>query len=1334
MPANTHQLPVGLIAGRGRPQSSAPVNVNTNNAATSGASPISPSPASATTPTATGAGAGVGNTPSITTPTTTIPPTTTSTTAAGAMMPGTAIGQPQSPIINTAESGSDNGVMNAGWNGSGIGIGNGYGNGLGTGNGSFNLPPFSPSPTSPAPPRSPGFNSYFPHGQQPPQQAYTHTQSQAQTPGSAQGQSPLLSRLRTQSSTHTLSPSGSPISVTAPYTAGGAGAGGSSYPGAAASTGDLFQTTSPILPNAAASASSLSGLRSPPRINTNTGAPNFSSGSPSSSPASGVIGPPSAGGAASIHSTGHGQGQAIGTAYTLSPLTPSAASVGGTNGNGNIATTTVEYANSPSTGSAYQAYSPGFASGDGDAFFGSASAGPEPNANGLNDAARRPWGSFSTGAGSPNVGVNAKDRSPGGGAGGGSGGGNGTRNELGLPFLTGANSAGVTPGATAPTPASPGTAAAVSASSPSGYGPTDRSGMSHSNSYDSYRSKQGSLREKGDYSQMYSPTPTSASARLGPVSASPLGISAAPINPSTTSFSFPFPRSTSPAPMGNTSGAGSTNVVSPSISSSQYPHDFSPIPRTQSPAPMHPPPPRLGTPSGARSQSPAPSTSYRRPGTAASNTSNTNTIAMASTSATAAPLSTPTPVWEITHPHAHGIPNQAQALALQTQGLTSRSPSGGQQVKTMESSAAFDLTSPDTPLANHNNTHSFRRGTTGQPLNYTGATAGVTLPAREEGMSLGMGSQSPASMRRPGPGPGPPAPMRKGSGGPGAAASGTTGTPSWIGAPGPVFREKGEDDTEEVTEIEEDDVQQSNSDKKADGDGNDNNNNNTDEDARRAERKSKRESAPPAASVGAAIAMLRRESPTRSQSGPITTVKQIDEDKQKVVADDPQQQQQQSPLIKPRDKNRDRDRGRPRTKSQQHLSIVEEQSNATSPLKGEFDMTTPASPLPPRLPADESESMGAQSRSPSRKPPTHRQRSDRGMAVGPSDPHQARSARTEDSAHQSSSKQRSQSKRNGKSPGGSHRTCRKCGQGLQGQFVRALDKTYHLECFQCHDCGDIVASKFFTMALPEADNEQVPLCETDYFRRLDLLCYSCNSALRGSYITALNHKYHIEHFTCSTCPTVFGSQDSYYEYQGQVYCHYHYFTKFAQRCNGCQSAILKQFVEIFRNGQNQHWHPECYMIHKFWNVRLAAANAISAPRAEERSRVEESDAEQKEGEDGDRDLETEGEESKQAEQDTDISEEQRRKVREQEEAMERKVFTIWSTLSTFEESSAACISDMLLHVSSGSYIDGVVVAKRFIYHVELLFRALDGLNKSVVDTGLKGSTTQLVLVTWSMKS
>jgi hypothetical protein len=112
------------------------------------------------------------------------------------------------------------------------------------------------------------------------------------------------------------------------------------------------------------------------------------------------------------------------------------------------------------------------------------------------------------------------------------------------------------------------------------------------------------------------------------------------------------------------------------------------------------------------------------------------------------------------------------------------------------------------------------------------------------------------------------------------------------------------------------------------------------------------------------------------------------------------------------------------------------------------------------------------------------------------------------------------------------------------------------------------------------------------------------------------------------------------------------------------------------------------MIHKFWNVRLASSQDVTETR---------------------RQLED------------DNNEEGRNAVRLEEEKMEEKVYKIWSVLSTFEESSAACISDMLLHVSNGAYVDGVLVAKKFIWHVDILFRSADKLDTTMAKLGPKGN-------------
>ena len=225
------------------------------------------------------------------------------------------------------------------------------------------------------------------------------------------------------------------------------------------------------------------------------------------------------------------------------------------------------------------------------------------------------------------------------------------------------------------------------------------------------------------------------------------------------------------------------------------------------------------------------------------------------------------------------------------------------------------------------------------------------------------------------------------------------------------------------------------------------------------------------------------------------------------------------------------------------------------------------------------------------------------------------------------------------------------------------------------DCDKPVASKFFPMDGHNGEG-QYPLCETDYFRRLDLLCHECGRALRGSYITALGRKYHIDHFRCSECPTFFGAHNSYYEYGGEVYCEYH-FSQRAHQCDGCKSAILKQYVEIFRNDHDQFWHPECYMIHKFWNVRLASDDDV-------------------EGTQGQLEFSTD-----------------RDKLKEQQTKMEHKASQVSSVLSAFEESTAVCITDIVSHISNKARIDSMPAARKVIWLVGTLLTSADPLTLKV---------------------
>eukprot|EP00842_Homolaphlyctis_polyrhiza_P006794 jgi/Hompol1/7115/HPOL_005192-RA len=224
------------------------------------------------------------------------------------------------------------------------------------------------------------------------------------------------------------------------------------------------------------------------------------------------------------------------------------------------------------------------------------------------------------------------------------------------------------------------------------------------------------------------------------------------------------------------------------------------------------------------------------------------------------------------------------------------------------------------------------------------------------------------------------------------------------------------------------------------------------------------------------------------------------------------------------------------------------------------------------------------------------------------------------------------------------------------------------------ECNQVVADKFFTVVV---DGITKIYCETDYFKRLDLICAKCGLALRGPYINALGRKYHMEHFTCSVCPTTFRQNDSYYERDGQVFCGHHYSIFHASKCGGCNTAVLKNFVEINKDQVSKQWHPPCYMIYKLWSAQLSSPDV----NAQQESI---------------RDPEVEF---------------------QKQRAMVELAEQILQVLSAFEESAAACISDMLLHFSDENNLQCALQAASFIQHVDVLFSTIDNINRRLLVLG-----------------
>ena len=284
------------------------------------------------------------------------------------------------------------------------------------------------------------------------------------------------------------------------------------------------------------------------------------------------------------------------------------------------------------------------------------------------------------------------------------------------------------------------------------------------------------------------------------------------------------------------------------------------------------------------------------------------------------------------------------------------------------------------------------------------------------------------------------------------------------------------------------------------------------------------------------------------------------------------------------------------------------------------------------------------------------------------------------------------------------KVCSKCKQDITGQFVRALGEAFHVECFTCHKCGVQCLAKFFPYEVPseeegkQGEMKQVALCEYDYFKMLDLICHSCDSALRGPYITALGNKYHLEHFKCTVCQKVFESDESYYEHDGSIFCHYHYSKFYALHCEGCHSSIVKQFVELFKGGRNQQWHPECYMVHKFWNVCIVADSVGLQKKFNLDERVVLDLRAFKDGQLPENESDT----SRNIDPKLLLSIEQQ---------IESIVMQCWLTLSGYEETTAALISDMLFNAYTANQPNGLLATGKLILNVEVLFNALDFVNE-----------------------
>ncbi|XP_059145442.1 leupaxin-like isoform X3 [Physella acuta] len=108
--------------------------------------------------------------------------------------------------------------------------------------------------------------------------------------------------------------------------------------------------------------------------------------------------------------------------------------------------------------------------------------------------------------------------------------------------------------------------------------------------------------------------------------------------------------------------------------------------------------------------------------------------------------------------------------------------------------------------------------------------------------------------------------------------------------------------------------------------------------------------------------------------------------------------------------------------------------------------------------------------------------------------------------------------------------CGGCAQPIMENYISALNRQWHPECFVCWECRSTFGvGSFF-------DYEGLPYCEMHYHAKKGSLCASCEKPITGRCITAMFKKFHPEHFVCAFCLKQL-NKGTFKEQNDKPYCH-----------------------------------------------------------------------------------------------------------------------------------------------------------------------------------------------------
>lgn len=157
--------------------------------------------------------------------------------------------------------------------------------------------------------------------------------------------------------------------------------------------------------------------------------------------------------------------------------------------------------------------------------------------------------------------------------------------------------------------------------------------------------------------------------------------------------------------------------------------------------------------------------------------------------------------------------------------------------------------------------------------------------------------------------------------------------------------------------------------------------------------------------------------------------------------------------------------------------------------------------------------------------------------------------------------------------------CSRCKNFIIGRFIRALNKTWHANCFLCHNCNLPLADLGF---LKSSLDKSLALCHTCHALEKQTLkripkCVQCNKYI-GDH-DEINEKplyikgepYHSYHFNCYTCGIELNPDGRIVN--GDVHCLKCHDRMHIPICGGCRRPIEERVVTAL----GRQWHIEHFV-------------------------------------------------------------------------------------------------------------------------------------------------------------